>query len=49
RIAVPAVDAYRVMVEEVSSVIAGGPGWVLPLDESRLTAAALDLVRAASD
>ena len=41
-------DAYRVMVEEVSSVIAGGPGWVLPLAESRLTAAALDLIRAAA-
>jgi xylose dehydrogenase (NAD/NADP) len=47
RIAVPAVDAYQVMVEEVSSVIAGGPGWVLPLAESRLTAAALDLIRVA--
>ena len=42
RIDVPAVDAYRVMVEEVSSVIAGGPGWVVPLAESRATAAVLD-------
>ena len=42
RIPVPAVDAYRVMVEEVSSVIAGGPGWLLSLAESRATAAVLD-------
>jgi xylose dehydrogenase (NAD/NADP) len=47
RVPVPGVDAYRVMVEEMSSVLAGGPGWVLPLEESRLTAACLDLVRAA--
>ncbi|MCU1588537.1 MAG: hypothetical protein JWN31_2030 [Frankiales bacterium] len=48
RIAVPAANAYQVMVEEVSSVIAGGPGWVLPLADSRQTAAALDLIRAAA-
>ena len=48
RITVPAENAYRVMVEEMSSVIAGGPGWVLPLAESRQTAAALDLIRAAA-
>ncbi len=30
------------MVEEVSSVLRGGPGWVLPLEESRQTAAVLD-------
>jgi len=42
RIPVPPVDAYRIMVEEVSSVLSGGPGWVLPLEESRLTAAVLD-------
>jgi predicted dehydrogenase len=42
QIAVPAVDSYQVMVEEVSSVIAGGPGWVLPLAESRQTAEVLD-------
>jgi xylose dehydrogenase (NAD/NADP) len=45
RITVPPVDAYQVMVEEVSSVLAGGPGWVLPLADSRLTAACLDLIR----
>jgi predicted dehydrogenase len=44
----PPVDAYQLMVEEVSSVIAGGPGWVLPLADSRQTAAALDLIRAAA-
>jgi predicted dehydrogenase len=48
RIAVPAENAYRVMVEEMSSVIAGGSGWVLPLSDSRQTAAALDLIRAAA-
>ena len=48
RLPVPAVDAYRLMVQEMSSVIEGGPGWVLPLAESRQTAAALDLVRAAA-
>ena len=42
RVPVPAVDAYRVMVEEVSSVLRGGPGWALPLEESRQTAAVLD-------
>lgn len=44
RVAVPAVDAYRVMVEEVSSVLTGGPGWVLPLAQSRQTAAVLDAI-----
>ncbi len=42
RLPVPAVDAYAVMVEEVSSVVRGGPGWVLPLADSRATAAVLD-------
>ncbi len=42
RVDVPAVDAYRVMVEEVSSVLRGGPGWVLPLEQSRQVAAVLD-------
>jgi xylose dehydrogenase (NAD/NADP) len=45
---VPAVDAYQVMVEEVSAVLAGGPGWVLPLAESRLTAACLDQIRSSA-
>jgi predicted dehydrogenase len=42
RVELPAVDAYRLMVEEVSSALTGGPGWVLPLAESRGTAAVLD-------
>ena len=42
RVPVPATDAYAVMVEEVSSAVRGGPGWVLPLAESRQTAAVLD-------
>jgi predicted dehydrogenase len=48
RHAVPATDAYRVMVEEVSSVIAGGDGWVVPLAESRATAAVIDACFAAA-
>jgi predicted dehydrogenase len=42
RVPVPAVDAYQVMVEEISSVLSGGPGWLLPLAESRQTAEVLD-------
>ena len=42
RVSFPGVDAYRLMVEDVSSVIGGGPGWVLPLSESRATAVVLD-------
>lgn len=42
RVPVEPVDAYRLMVQEVSSVLRGGPGWVLPLAESRDTAAVLD-------
>ena len=48
RVPVPATDAYRLMVEEVSSVVAGGPGWLLPLAESRDTAAVLDAARASA-
>jgi xylose dehydrogenase (NAD/NADP) len=48
RVPVAACDPYQVMVEEMSSVLTGGPGWVLPLETSRETAAALDLVRAAA-
>lgn len=42
RIAVPGTDAYLLMVEEVSAALGGGPGWILPLAESRQTAAVLD-------
>jgi D-xylose 1-dehydrogenase (NADP+, D-xylono-1,5-lactone-forming) len=45
RVLVPAADPYRLMVEEVSSVLRGGPGWLLPLAESRQTAAVLDAAR----
>jgi len=38
----PAVDPYRVMVEEVSGALRGGTGWTLPLSESLATAAVLD-------
>ena len=48
RLPVPAADPYRLMVEEVSSVLQGGPGWVLPLAESRQTAAVLDAARASA-
>lgn len=48
RVPVPAADAYRGMVEQLSSVLRGGPGWVLPLEESRQTAAVLDAVRASA-
>jgi predicted dehydrogenase len=48
RVPVAATDAYRVMVEEVSSVLRGGPGWVLPVSESRQTAAVLDAARASA-
>jgi len=36
------------MVEEVSSVLTGGPGWVLPLSQSREVASVLDAVRASA-
>ena len=42
RIQVPGDNAYRIMVEEVSSVLRGGPGWVLPVAESRAVATLLD-------
>jgi predicted dehydrogenase len=35
-------DAYRMMVEEFSSVATGGPGWVLPLEESLTCARVID-------
>ncbi|MCA1712041.1 MAG: Gfo/Idh/MocA family oxidoreductase [Actinobacteria bacterium] len=48
RVPVPGTNAYVVMVEEVSSVLRGGPGWVLPVAESRQTAAVLDAARASA-
>ena len=35
-------DAYRIMVEEFSSVAGGGSGWVLPLEESLSCARVID-------
>jgi predicted dehydrogenase len=48
RVHVPGTNAYVVMVEEVSSVLRGGTGWVLPVAESRQTAAVLDAARASA-
>ena len=48
RTTVPAANAYRLMVEEVSSVIEGAGGWVVPLAESIATAATLDAAFASS-
>ncbi|HWG94540.1 MAG TPA: Gfo/Idh/MocA family oxidoreductase [Mycobacteriales bacterium] len=42
RLPVPAADPYVRMLEEVGSSFRGGDGWVLPLEESRQTAAVLD-------
>lgn len=42
RMQVAATDAYQLMVEEVSSALSGGDGWLLPLAESRACAAVLD-------
>jgi D-xylose 1-dehydrogenase (NADP+, D-xylono-1,5-lactone-forming) len=39
------IDAYQVMVEEVSAQIRGEDAWVLPLVESRVVAATLDAIR----
>ncbi|HWL38341.1 MAG TPA: Gfo/Idh/MocA family oxidoreductase [Frankiaceae bacterium] len=39
---VPAANAYALMVENVSAVVEGREGWVVPLAESRTTAAILD-------
>jgi predicted dehydrogenase len=48
RVPVPAADAYRLMVEEVSAAFRGDDGWLLPLAESRDTAAVLDAARASA-
>jgi xylose dehydrogenase (NAD/NADP) len=42
RIAIPAANAYRVMVEEFSAVVRGEPGWVHSLRESQAIAGVLD-------
>jgi predicted dehydrogenase len=47
RITVPAVDQYRVMVEDVSSAISGTPAYVVSLDETRSIAEVVDAAFAA--
>lgn len=46
--AFPAVDAYRLMVEQVSLRIRGGDGWVLPAADSLRVARTVDAIRARS-
>ena len=43
----PAVDAYRVMVEQVSARIRGRDAWVLPPGDSIRVAGAVDAIRSA--
>lgn len=45
RLQIPAANAYQIMLEEVSSAVHGGPGWVLPLARSRATAVLIDACR----
>ena len=42
------VDAYRLMVENVSAVIRGDDGWIVPLDQSRAVADVIDRCFAAA-
>jgi predicted dehydrogenase len=42
RLSIPAANAYQIMVEEVSSAVRGGPGWLLPVERSRATAVLID-------
>ena len=48
RTVVPPANAYQVMVEEVSAVIAGGEGWVVPAADSLAAATVLDAAFASS-
>jgi len=41
-------DPYALMVEQVSASVRGRESWVVPVEESRAVAAALDAVRAAA-
>ncbi len=45
RIATGEADAYRVMVEQVSEAVRGGPAWLLPVTETRACATVLDACR----
>jgi len=42
-----AVDAYQLMVEQVSAAILGEPSWVVPLADSIRVANILDQIAAA--
>jgi predicted dehydrogenase len=48
RRALPPADPYRLMVQEFGSVLRGAAGWVLPVAQSRQTAAVLDAARASA-
>ncbi|KUJ65675.1 hypothetical protein ACZ90_45085 [Streptomyces albus subsp. albus] len=41
----PAVDPYRLMVEAVNDAVLGRPCYLVPLEQTRLTAATIDAVR----
>ena len=41
----PAVDAYRLMVEQVSRAVRGADGWVVPPEDSRRVARLVDTIR----
>lgn len=43
----PALDAYRLMVEEVSRAVRGEPAYVVPLEQSSVVAQTIDRIRAA--
>ncbi|HSP39293.1 MAG TPA: Gfo/Idh/MocA family oxidoreductase [Frankiaceae bacterium] len=48
RLEVAAADPYKLMFEQVSAVARGEDGWVLPLADSRLTAAVVDAALASA-
>jgi predicted dehydrogenase len=48
RIEVPAADPYKLMFEQTSAVARGEDGWVLPLADSRQTAALIDAALASA-
>jgi xylose dehydrogenase (NAD/NADP) len=48
RVEVAAADPYKLMFEQVSSVARGEAGWVLPLADSRQTAAVIDAALASA-
>jgi xylose dehydrogenase (NAD/NADP) len=48
RLEVPAADPYKLMFEQTSAVLRGEPGWVLPLADSRDTAAVIDAALASA-